>query len=111
VAVALAWAAHAPPLFWAAANVVGLCLGASQSASRALIGYLSPPSRAAEFFGLWGLAVKLSAIFGPLTYGLVTWVTHGDHRSAILVTGAFFVAGLGILWRVDVARGRAAAIS
>jgi MFS transporter, UMF1 family len=111
VAILLAWAATGPALFWAAANLVGLCLGSSQSAGRALVGYLSPPSRAAEFFGLWGLAVKLSAILGPLTYGLVTWITHGDHRAAILATGAFFVAGLGILARVNVARGRAAAIS
>jgi MFS transporter, UMF1 family len=110
VAVALAWAAHGPPLFWAAANVVGLCLGASQSASRALIGYLSPPSRTAEFFGLWGLAVKLSAIMGPLTYGAVTWATHGNHRVAILVTGGFFLIGLAILSGIDVERGRIAAV-
>jgi UMF1 family MFS transporter len=110
LAVTLAWAAHAPPLFWAAANVVGLCLGASQSASRALIGYLSPPGRAAEFFGLWGLAVKLSAILGPLTYGAVTWITLGNHRVAMLATGGFFVVGLALLAGVDTARGRRAAL-
>ena len=109
-AILLAWAATGPALFWAAANLVGLCLGASQSAGRALVGYLCPPARVAEFFGLWGLAVKLSAILGPLTYGLVTWVTHGDHRIAILVTGVFFLAGLAILSGIDVARGRAVAI-
>ena len=109
-AILLAWAATGPALFWGAANLVGLCLGASQSAGRALVGYLCPPARVAEFFGLWGLAVKLSSILGPLTYGLVTWVTHGDHRIAILVTGVFFLAGLAILSGIDVARGRAAAI-
>lgn len=107
--VVLAWAAQGPLLFWIAANLVGLCLGSSQSAARALIAYLSPPRRAGEFFGLWGLAVKLSAILGPLTYGAVTWATR-DHRSAMLVTGLYFVAGLLILARVDVARGRAAAL-
>jgi len=110
VAILMAWAATGPGLFWAAANLVGLCLGASQSAGRALVGYLCPPARVAEFFGLWGLAVKLSSILGPLTYGLVTWVTHGDHRVAILVTGVFFLAGLAILSGIDIARGRAAAI-
>lgn len=109
-AILLAWAATGPALFWAAANLVGLCLGSSQSAGRALVGYLSPASRTAEFFGLWGLAVKLSAILGPLTYGMMTWTTHGDHRSAILVTGAFFAAGLAILVGVDVERGRRAAL-
>ena len=111
VAIVLAWAATGPALFWVAANLVGLCLGSSQSAGRALVGYLSPPSRTAEFFGLWGLAVKLSAIIGPLTYGLVTWTTHGDHRTAILATGAFFVAGLALLAGLDAERGRRAALA
>ncbi|MBI2508796.1 MAG: MFS transporter, partial [Betaproteobacteria bacterium] len=89
---------------------VGLCLGSSQSAGRALVGYLSPPARTAEFFGLWGLAVKLSSILGPLTYGAVTWITQGNHRLAILATGLFFVIGLALLAGLNVARGRAAAL-
>ena len=110
VTVLLAYAAQSPPLFWVAANLVGLCLGSSQSAGRALVGYLSPPARTAEFFGLWGLAVKLSSILGPVTYGLVTWLTHGDHRLAILITGVYFVAGIAIIASLDVRRGRAAAL-
>jgi MFS transporter, UMF1 family len=111
VVVVLAWAAESRLLFWLNANLVGLCLGSSQSAGRAMVGYLSPPSRTGEFFGLWGLAVKLSAIIGPITYGLVTWLTHGDHRLAILVTGAYFVIGIAILAGIDVARGRRAALA
>jgi UMF1 family MFS transporter len=110
LAVVLAWMAEGATLFWIVANIVGLCLGSSQSAGRALVGYLSPPARTAEFFGLWGLAVKLSAILGPVTYGVVTWVTLGNHRFAMLVTGAFFVIGIAILSGLDVARGRRAAI-
>ena len=110
VAVVLAWTAESAMMFWIVANLVGVCMGSSQSAGRALVGYLSPPARTAEFFGLWGLAVKLSAILGPVTYGVVTWVTHGDHRFAMLVTGAFFVVGMAILAGLDVARGRRAAL-
>jgi len=110
IAVLLAWVAEGPALFWVAANVVGVCLGSSQSAGRALIGYLSPPARTAEFFGLWGLAVKLSSILGPLTYGAVTWGTQGNHRLAILATGLFFVVGLAILSGINVVRGRRAAL-
>ncbi|HSN40855.1 MAG TPA: MFS transporter [Burkholderiales bacterium] len=109
-AVLLAYSAREPAPFWAAANLVGLCLGSSQSAGRALVGYLSPPARTAEFFGLWGLAVKLSSILGPVTYGLVTWLTHGDHRLAILVTGIYFVIGIAIIATLDVERGRRAAL-
>jgi len=107
----IAWSAQSEAMFWLAANIAGLCLGASQSAGRALIGLLSPEDRHGEFFGLWGLAVKLSAILGPLTYGIVTWLTAGDHRLAILVTGGYFVIGLIILAGVDVARGRRAALA
>jgi UMF1 family MFS transporter len=109
--VILAWAAEGPALFWVAANLAGLCLGASQSAGRALVGYLSPPARAAEFFGLWGLAVKLSSILGPVTYGVVTWVSGGDHRTAILVTGSYFLVGMALVAGVDTVRGRRAALS
>ena len=110
IAVVLAWTATTAAMFWIVANLVGICLGSSQSAGRALVGYLSPPARTAEFFGLWGLAVKLSAILGPMTYGLVTWITAGNHRFAMLVTGVFFIIGLAILAGLDVARGRRAAL-
>jgi UMF1 family MFS transporter len=109
--IVLATSAQGPALFWAAANLVGLCLGASQSAARALVGYLSPPGRAGEFFGLWGLAVKLSSIVGPITYGLVTWVTAGDHRLALMLTGLYFAIGIALVVTIDAARGRRAALA
>ena len=93
--------------FWIAANLAGLCMGSSQSAGRALVAYLSPPARSAEFFGLWGVAVRLAAILGPLTYGAVTWITGGNHRLAILLTGVFFIASLVVLAFVNERRGRA----
>jgi UMF1 family MFS transporter len=55
--------------------------------------------------------VRLAAIIGPMTYGLVTLITAGNHRIAILFTGVFFVVGLLILARVNVPRGVAAAAS
>ncbi|HEU0220424.1 MAG TPA: MFS transporter, partial [Gallionella sp.] len=110
VMVGLAWAAQGPGMFWAAANLAGICMGASQSAGRALVGLLSPVTRRAEFFGLWGLAVKLSSILGPLTYGAVSWISQGDHRMAILITSSYFVAGLAILTGINVRRGRRAAL-
>ncbi len=110
VTILIAWRATDAAVFWLAANCVGLCLGSSQSAGRALVGYLSPPGRQAEFFGLWGLAVKCSSILGPLTYGMVSWLSGGDHRLAILFTGSYFVAGLVLLAGIDAQRGREAAL-
>lgn len=108
--VALAYSAVEPGRFWLAANVAGLCLGASQSAGRAFIAYLSPAAHRAEFFGLWGLAVKLSSILGPMTYGAAAWASGGNHRLAMLFTGVYFLIGLVVLLGVDVRRGRRAAL-
>lgn len=109
LAIALLWLSQTRPMVWVAANVAGVCLGASQSSGRALVGYLCPPRREAEVFGLWGLAVKLSSILGPLGYGLVEWLSGGNHRLALLTTSLYFVGGLLLLARVDVKRGHALA--
>jgi UMF1 family MFS transporter len=109
--VVLAAAGESRALFWVTANLVGVCLGSSQSAGRAMVAYLSPPARSGEFFGLWGLAVKLSSILGPITYGAVTWISGGDHRLAILITGVYFVVGFAIVATLDVDRGRRAAMA
>ncbi|WP_454668422.1 MFS transporter [Achromobacter kerstersii] len=107
VMVLVAYAATTAPVFWVAATLAGLCMGTTQSAGRAMTGALAPAGRLAEFFSLWTFAVQLAAVIGPLTYGMVTWLTHGDHRLAILVTGLFFVGGLILLSRVDMKRGLA----
>ena len=95
--------------FWLGATIAGLCMGASQSCGRAMVGAMAPEARRAEFYGLWTFAVRLAAIVGPVTYGLVTLATAGDHRISIAITGLFFVAGLIVLRGVDVARGGEAA--
>jgi UMF1 family MFS transporter len=109
--VVCAWFATTPGVFWIAANIAGVCMGSSQSAGRTLVAYFAPPARAAEFFGLWGVAVRLAAILGPLTYGAVAWISGGNHRLAMLLTGVFFASALIILAYVKEGRGRDAALS
>ena len=96
--------------FWYAAAIAGVCMGSSQSAGRAMAGMLSPPKQLGEFFGLWTFATRLASIVGPLTYGAITWATGGNQRIAIASTAVLFVIGLVILQRVDMGRGRAAAV-
>ncbi len=103
--VLVAYAAVSEWIFWLAAALAGLCMGTSQSAGRAMVGALAPQGRLAEFYSLWTFAIQLAAVVGPFTYGLVTWVTDGNHRQALLVTGLFFVVGLVVLQRLDFARG------
>ena len=96
--------------FWYAAAIAGVCMGSSQSAGRAMAGLLAPPKQLGEFFGLWTFATRLASIVGPLTYGAITWATSGNQRIAIASTAVLFVIGLVVLQRVDVARGRRAAL-
>lgn len=103
--VLVAYAATDAWVFWLAATLAGLCMGTSQSAGRAMVGALAPPRRLAEFFSLWTFAIQLAAVVGPLFYGVVTWMSEGNHRLALLFTGSFFVLGLLVLTRVDFARG------
>ena len=94
---------------WLAANLIGLAMGSSQASGRALIGHFTPRARTAEFFGLWGLAVHLASIIGPLSYGLISYWSGGNQRLALLSTLMFFVLGLVLLTTVDEARGKQAA--
>jgi UMF1 family MFS transporter len=111
VMVLLASVSTSLAAFWIAANIAGLCMGSSQSAGRAMVAVFAPAHRLAEFFGLWNTAVWLSAILGPVTYGLVTWITDNDHRLAMMITGSYFVAGLAVLALVNMERGRRAALT
>lgn len=110
-AIVLAYFASRPADIWLVGNLIGIAMGASQSGGRALIGQFTPPARCGEFFGLWGLVSRLAAIAGPVSYGVISYWSGGNHRLAILSTLAFFVAGLALLARVDERRGRAAAVA
>ena len=109
VMTVLAYLATSPALFWVAAVIAGLCMGSSQSAGRAMTGVFAPARHLAEFFGLWTFATRLAAIIGPLTYGVVTLLTGGNHRLAILSTAMFFVVGLVLMLPLNVERGVQAA--
>ncbi|MDH3974889.1 MAG: MFS transporter [Deltaproteobacteria bacterium] len=91
--VAGAWWSPGKAVFWVVGNLAGLAIGSSQSSSRALVGLFTPPSKSAEFFGLWGLSGKLAATVGIYSFSMMTAIS-GSMRSAILLTGLFFLLGL-----------------
>ena len=103
--IVVAYLATTVEVFWLAAVLAGLCMGTSQSAGRAMVGAFAPAGRLAEFYSLWTFAIQLAAVVGPFSYGLVTWLTDGNHRQALLCTGVFFVIGFWVLMRIDFARG------
>jgi UMF1 family MFS transporter len=97
-------------VFWWAAALAGLCMGSSQSAGRAMAGLMVPSARLGEFFGLWTFAIRLASILGPLSYGLITWLSGGNQRLAIGATSVLFVLGLALLMPVNIERGRLRAL-
>jgi len=106
---AAAFAATTKPRFWAVALVAGLGLGSVQACSRGLMRLFVPPGRDAEYYGFFAICQKFSAVLGPIAYGAIA-TFWGDQRIAIGSVMIFFLAGLVLLARVNVARGAAAAL-
>jgi UMF1 family MFS transporter len=109
IAILTAVVATLPVHMWIAGNLIGVAMGSSQAVGRALVSKFTPAERSGEFLGLWGLVNRLSAIVGPLSYGLVNYLTQGNHRQALLSTLLFFVIGFLLLMRVNEKRGKEAA--
>lgn len=113
---ALAWRmASAEPgealgLFYALAIGVALVMGGCQALTRSMFASMVPAHKAGEFFGLFAVLERFSAILGPLAFGLaIRWT--GSNRAGVVPLFAFFVCGALLLTRVDLERGRRAAAS
>jgi MFS transporter, UMF1 family len=62
------------PTFLVAGLLLGSGLGGVWTSDRVFMLRLSPPERIGEFFGLYGLAGKFSAVTGPVLYGSIVSV-------------------------------------
>lgn len=94
--------------FWFLAWMVAVVQGGSQALSRSLYAALSPASKSGEFFGLFGVMEKFSAIIGPLMFASAG-VIFGSSRPAVLSLIVLFILGGYLLMRVDVEAGKRAA--
>jgi UMF1 family MFS transporter len=90
--------------FFLMAAVVALVLGGSQALSRSLFAQLVPKGREAEYFGVYEITDKGTSWICPIVFGLALQFTK-SFRLAILSLLFFFVAGLLILLKVNVAQG------
>jgi UMF1 family MFS transporter len=59
------------PTFLVAGALLGSGLGGVWTSDRVFMLRLSPPDKLGEFFGLYGLAGKFSAVSGPILYGVI----------------------------------------
>jgi MFS transporter, UMF1 family len=91
------------------ACAAGICLGGTWASDRPLMLRLTPPDRVGEFYGLYGMVGRFSAVTGPLLWGATTWLTverggmpvvQGE-AFAILSLLAMMLVGFSILRRVS----------
>lgn len=85
--------------FFIVGGFAGTFLGSTQSLSRALMTKLTPFEIKTEFFGFYALFDKTSTLLGPLTFGLVSWLS-GSQKIAVLSVGVFFILGMILLKNV-----------
>lgn len=92
--------------FFILGMVVGLVLGGTQALSRSFYGAMIPEQASAEFYGFFSVFSKFSAIWGPLTFGIIRQIT-GTSRLAIVSLMIFFIAGLILLSYVNEEKAKA----
>ena len=91
--------------FWFLAWMVAIVQGGSQALSRSLYASMSPASKSGEFFGLYGIMEKFSAIMGPLLFAAAV-ALFDSSRPAVLSLIILFFVGIFLLTRVNVEEGR-----
>lgn len=90
--------------FYALAVGVGLVQGGTQALSRSLFASMIPKSKSSEFFAFFSVFERYAGILGPAVFAIVAG--DGSSRLAILSLVVFFVAGMILLAKVDVAEGQ-----
>lgn len=88
--------------FYLMAGIVGTVMGGSQALSRSIYSMMIPHEQEAEYFSIYEISDKGTSWLGPLFFGLALQWT-GNYRLAVLSLIVFFIAGLLLLTRVDVA--------
>lgn len=91
--------------FWFLAWMIAVVQGGSQALSRSLYAAMSPAAKSGEFFGLFGVMEKFSAIIGPLMFA-AAGTLFGSSRPAVLSLIALFLIGGWLLMAVDIDEGK-----
>ena len=84
------------PIVWlfVVACAAGICLGGTWASDRPLMLRLTPPERVGEFYGLYGMVGRFSAVTGPLIWGATTWLTVEKSGMPVLTGEAFAILSL-----------------
>ena len=95
--------------FWYLSFVLGIVIGGTQSVARAIMGLITPKHRSAEFFGFFNFSGKATSWMGSAMFGTMIHLT-GSARLAIVSLIVFFVIGLLLVTKIDIAQGQRDAV-
>ena len=76
------------------ACTAGICLGGTWASDRPLMLRITPPERVGEFYGLYGMVGRFSAVTGPLIWGATTWIIVEKSGMPVLTGEAFAILSL-----------------
>ena len=107
-AIVITAIAPSPRMLYLAGPLVGIALGGTWTVSRVMLVALSPPEKLGEFFGIYSLAGKVSAVAGPAITALLLTLFGGlgtvAYRISIGSLALIMALGLFLLLRVPDAR-------
>ena len=87
------------PQFMILASIAGLGLGTIQASTRAFFAQFIPEGSESEYFGVYSLVGKSSAVVGPLLFGFISSQTNSQ-RPAVLSIALLFFVGLILIQMV-----------
>jgi MFS transporter, UMF1 family len=106
VGLVIGGAVLSKPTFLVAGILLGSGLGGVWTSDRVFMLRLSPPDKIGEFFGLYGLAGKFSAVTGPVLYGVTVSTLlnagwgPGAYQVGIFTFLILMAIGIALLRRV-----------
>ena len=83
-------------VFYTGYILAAICTGSTLIASRSLMTFLIPMDSEAEFFGFYAISGKMSAIIGPIAFGVISYFTKSQ-KLALLSTLFFLIGGFIIM--------------
>ncbi len=98
------------PIFYGVAAAAGIALGGTWAADRPYMQRISPPAKLGEFYGLYGMVGRFSAITGPLIWAGVLATSRGrlpteiGQAIGVLILMSLVIVGYVILRPVSDAR-------
>ncbi|MBL4933568.1 MFS transporter [Clostridium sp. YIM B02565] len=79
--------------FWILSILVASAQGGIQALSRSFYGKIIPKENSAEYFGIYNIFGRISAVIGPLLIGIIGTITGSSKYGILSLVILFFIGG------------------